>query len=165
MLFYLNTSPLLTSFKDLQIGEDVYSRKYGLGQVYRLYNDEVIIWFSNLRKRFSVDDEEIRKIPDKYLKKPKIKVKININGENMSYEAYKKKCGLLKRQIREDKQKYILINQAMAILNVNKNVFYRKIQINNIETKKFGTSFMIHRDDLLKLVNSALKITSHVSGK
>lgn len=150
----LDNCPVLESFEGLQRGENVYSKKYGLGRVYSLYNDEVIIQFSNFRKRFSVDDEEIRKIPDKYLekpKKPKIKVKINIKGKNMSYAAYKKKRRLVKRQIKEDKQKYIPINQTMAILNINKNVFYRAIQMNNIETRKFGVSLMIHRDDLLKL--------------
>lgn len=149
--FDLDDSPLLESFKDLQRGENVYSRKHGLGYVYSLYNDEVVVQFSILRKRFSVDDKEIRKIPDKYLERLKTKVEINIRGKKMNYTEYKKRHRLTRSQIREEKQKYITINEALDILNVIKNTLFEAIVMNGIKTRKFDRSPMIHRDDLIKL--------------
>lgn len=146
----LDDFPVIESFGGLQRGERVYSKKYGTGYIFSFYNDDVIICFSNHKKRFSVDDKEIRKIPDKYLEKPKTKVEINVDGESMS-------CLALKRKIKEDKQKYVTVSEAMEILNINENKFYKAIQISNIETRKFGRSLMIHRDDLLKLSKTFLK--------
>lgn len=153
----LDDSPVLESFEGLQREDCVYSKKYGLGKVYSFYNDEIIIRFSNQRKRFSVDDKEIRKIPNKYFEKSKNKFEININGKSMSYYAYKKWYKSTKKQIKEDKQKYVLFSMAREILNLSKNEFCNAIQANHIERKKFGKSQMIHRDDLLKLSKTFLK--------
>lgn len=150
--FDLDNSPVIESFGCLHRRENVYSRKYGLGYVYSFYNNEVIIQFSNLRKRFSVDDKEIRKIPDKYFKKPNAKIEISISGKKVSYGEYKKRRGLTRKKIREEKEKHLSVKQALKILNVNKEVFFETINAIGIKTKQFGKSQMIRRDDLMKLV-------------
>lgn len=60
---------LLNSFEKLKINSLVYSRKYGLGNIIKFYNEEIIVQFPNLRKRFGVDDAELRKIPESHLLK------------------------------------------------------------------------------------------------
>jgi len=147
----LDNCQLLESFRDLHGGDRVYSIKHGLGYVYSLYNDEVIVQFSNFRKRLSVDDKEIRKLPEKYLEKPRTKVEIDVGDKIMNYIEYKKKYGLTKSQIKEEKQKYVTINEALSILKVTKSILLNSIAIFGIRTRQFGRSAMIHRDDLVKL--------------
>ena len=98
--YYLSSLPVLKSFQDLQTGNKVYSKKYGLGVVYSLYeNDQIIVQFSNLRRRFSFDEEEISRIPDEHLKKQKSRVEVNFNGQKMSLSEFKR------RRIAERKRK------------------------------------------------------------
>lgn len=155
--FDLDNSPLFESFKDLKYGDDVYYKKFGLGQICGFFGEEIIVQFSNLRKRFSVEDKEIHRIPDNYLKKVSIGVKVSYEGQTISYKEYKKKAGFTKKQIQEEKLKYITIKEALDILGVSKAELFKSIAINNIHTKTFGRSIMIHRDDLLRLYKETSK--------
>lgn len=149
--FDLDSSPLFDSFKDLKYDDIVYSQKYGLGFVYAFYNDEVIIWFSGFKKRFSVEDKEIRKVPDSYLMGASKKVEIVYEGEEMSYAQYRKKSHLTRKGIREEKERHVTLKEAVDILGISKVELFKSIAMNNIQTKTFGRSVMINRDDLLRL--------------
>ncbi len=149
--FDLDNLPLLESFKGLKYDDIVYSQKYGLGFVYSFYNDEVIIWFSGFKKRFSVEDKEISKIPDSYLMGGGKKIKIVYEGHDMSYAQFRKKAGLTRKGKKEEKLKHITLKEAAEILGVSKAVLFKAIAMNNIKTKTFSRSVMIHREDFLKL--------------
>lgn len=149
--FELDKSPLYESFKDLQYGETVYSKKYGLGQVCGFFGEEIIIKFSNLRKRFSLEDKEIRRILDNYFKKVSKGVKVSYEGKAMSYVEYKKTVGLTRKQIKEEKLKHITLKEALEILGIGRTALDNAITVNNIKTRTFGRNIMIHRDDLLRL--------------
>lgn len=149
--FDLDNLPLLESFKGLKYGDIVYSKKYGLGYVYAFYNDEIIILFSGFKKRFSVEDKEIRKVHDSYLMGASKKVEIIYEGQEMSYAEYRKKAGLTRKGIKEEKQKYVTLKEATDILGISKAELFKAIAMNNIQTKTFGRNIMIHRDDLLRL--------------
>ncbi|MDO8571031.1 MAG: hypothetical protein Q7R97_05620 [Candidatus Daviesbacteria bacterium] len=149
--FDLDSSPLLESFKDLQYGETIYSKKYGLGQVRGFFEEEIIVQFSNTRKRFAVDDKEIRYIPDDYFIGRSKKVKVFYEGEEMSYAEYKKMAGLTRKGKKEEKLKHVTLKEATDILGISKAELFKTIAMNNIQTKTFGRNTMIHRDDLLKL--------------
>ena len=149
--FDLENSTLFESFEGLYIEDVVYSQKFGLGQVRGFYNDEIIVQFSNSRKRFSIEDKEIRKVPDDYLRQRGAKVKIVYEGEKMSHSQYKKKAGLTKKQTKEEKLKHIMLKETLEILGISRATLNNAIVVNNIKTRTFGRNVMIHRDDLLRL--------------
>lgn len=155
--FDLDSLPLLESFKDLKYDDIVYSQKYGIGFVYAFYNDEVIIWFSGFKNRFSVEDKEIRKVPDSYLIGASKKVKIVYEGQEMSYAQYRKRAGLTRKGIREEKEKYVTLKETTDILGINKTELFKAIDMNNIQTRIFGRNVMIHRNDLLRLYKKSGK--------
>lgn len=155
--FDLNNFPLFESFKDLRHGDTVYSKKYGLGQICGFFGEEIIVQFSNIRKRFSVEDKEISKIPTEYFKGVSKKVNVNYEGKEMSYTAYKKVVGLTKKQLKEEKVKYLTIREVLDILGITESKLLKSISENNIQTKTFGRSVMIHRDDLLRLYKKSGK--------
>lgn len=87
----LNSLPSLNSFEELKHGDAVYSKKYGVGKIFSLYNDEVIVQFSNVRQRLSVHDG-LSKIPERHLQKPqKTKVEIVYDGKYISFKELKQK--------------------------------------------------------------------------
>ncbi|MBI2314771.1 hypothetical protein HYU93_01800 [Candidatus Daviesbacteria bacterium] len=149
--FDLENSPLYESFEGLYIGDAVYSQNFGLGHIGGFYNDEIIVQFSNSRRRFSVEDEEIRKIPDDYFVGRSKKIKVNFEGKEMSYAEYKKMAGLTRKGKKEEKLKHITLKEALDILGITKSKLLKDISENNIQTKTFSRSVMIHRDDLLRL--------------
>lgn len=142
----LDALPIETSFEKLKKSDCVYSKKYGVGYVSSLYGDDVIIQFSNLRKRLSVEDQEISRMPDKYLEKQRHFMKVDIEGESMSLPAYK-------RKIKEDKQNYVTFKKSMEILHMTLSEFQKVIQENNIQPRMFGKSQMINLNDLVMLLN------------
>lgn len=96
----LDNLPILSSFKELKRGDKVYSKKYGLGLIVSLYkNDEIIVAFPNLRKRFSVEEEEISQIPAENLIWRRPRVKVIVDGVNMSFKEFKLKNKLEKKRI------------------------------------------------------------------
>ncbi len=115
---YFGKLPILKSFNALKINDNVYSKKYGLGQVRRLYDKQVIVQFSNLEKRFPADGEYLSKVPDKYFKRQKIETKVRVCGIKISLPEYKRKLRIEKKckKIRSilDKQK-----------NKNPNISYK----------------------------------------
>ena len=149
--FDIENSPFIENFKDLQRGETVYSKKYGLDQVHAFYNDEIIIQFSSLRKRFSPEDKEIRSVPQEFLSKRKSKVLVTFDGEEMSFRKYKEKTGQTKEQIKATQLKYLTLNEVLDILSINKARLLKLLSENAIQTKTFGKKVMIHRDDAVKL--------------
>ncbi len=94
--------PVLKTFDGLERGDKVYSRKYGLGKVAELYRaDEIIVNFSELRKRFAVSDQEIALIPEECLQKKTKRVEAFIGGEKVSFKEFKRR-----RDIERRRQKY-----------------------------------------------------------
>ena len=97
-----NDSPVLKSFKELQRGDNVYSRKYGTGQVYSLYEEkQVIVHFSSLRKRISLGDKDLSKVPDECSKKQRNRIEVKLNGKKVSLKEYKQR-----RKIEKQIKKY-----------------------------------------------------------
>ena len=98
--------PFLRSFHKLRSGDKVYSKKYGLGEVASLYQqDQIIVNFPSVRLRFSALDEEIATIPPECLKKTKMKTEVYLNSKKMSFKEFKKRKKLDK--IREANQKIL----------------------------------------------------------
>jgi hypothetical protein len=91
----LNNLPLLKDFKDLKLGDRIYSRQYGIGTIRSLYNDEIIVQFSGLRKRLSVCDG-ISKMPA--LQRQNTKVEVLYGGQSISFKEYKKRSRLEKKR-------------------------------------------------------------------
>jgi len=85
-----NELPLLKDFKDLKERNHVYSRQYGVGIICSLYNDEIVVQFSGLRKRVAVHDE-ISRVPAKYLQKQTTKIEVSHDGNAMSFKEFKKR--------------------------------------------------------------------------
>jgi|GEM_PF-3231842 len=88
----LNNLPILKDFKELEEGDRIYSRQYGVGTTCLLYNDdEIVIQFSDLRKRLSIQDG-ISKIPERYFQKQKnTKVEVVFEGRHISLTEFKKR--------------------------------------------------------------------------
>ena len=71
--------PVLRTFQGLKRGDKVYSKKYGIGKVAELYrDDEIIVDFTELRKRVSELDEEIALIPEESIQKQSKKLEVFI---------------------------------------------------------------------------------------
>lgn len=142
---------IIKSFESLELGETVYSRKYGLGTIIRFHNDEVIVRFKNLRKRFSLEDQELRQIPPRLLEKNKIKVAMTVDGERMSYSAFKKKISTEKREKKERIKECVSIEVASNILGIKKEKLLKNIKEMGIRLEVFGAKKMIHRRAILFL--------------
>ena len=101
----LDQLPLLEEFKKLDRGDRVYSRQYGVGKVQSLYReDEVIVQFTDLRKRISIEDG-LSKIPESFSKKLKrSKIEVEYNGKSISFSEFKDKnrAQKEKKQLEED---------------------------------------------------------------
>lgn len=89
---------IIETFKNLKIGQKVYSKKHGLGTVIHFYKDEVVVGFGNYRQRFSEKDGELREIPKNWLVKKSPKVNIEVNGQKITLAALKRKCKLEKQR-------------------------------------------------------------------
>ena len=102
MAIDFDSLPALKTFHGLKRGDKVYSKKYGLGKVAELYReDEVIVDFTELRKRLSELDQEIALIPEELLQKPSKKLEVFISGEKVSFKEFKRR-----REIERRRQKY-----------------------------------------------------------
>ena len=102
MAIDFDSLPVLKTFHELKRGDKVYSKKYGLGNVAELYReDEVIVDFTELRKRISELDQEIALIPEECLKKQSKKLEVFIDEEKVSFKEFKKR-----REIEKRRQKY-----------------------------------------------------------
>ena len=89
--------PVVKSFGNLKRSDRVYSPRYGLGTVIYFYHDQVVFGFGNYRKRLSEGEEDLREVPNNWLKKKTSRVIVNIGGQNMSLAAFKRKRSLEKR--------------------------------------------------------------------
>jgi len=94
--------PVLKTFDGLKRDDLVYSRKYGLGRVVELYReDEIIVNFAELRKRFSEVDQEIALITEEFLQKKSSAIEVFVDGEKVSFKEFKRR-----REIERRRQKY-----------------------------------------------------------
>lgn len=89
--------PLIDSFDKLERNTYVYSEKYGLGIILFPHKNEIVVAFSNFRKRISPDDHDLREIPKEWLKKRRSKISIEVDGQKMTLSAFKRRCRLEKR--------------------------------------------------------------------
>lgn len=97
----LNELPVIKDFKEIEVGDSIYSKQYGIGTIESLYSyDEVIVQFSDLRKRLAIYDG-ISKIPEQYFRKQKrAKVEVVCEGERMSFTDYKKRNRVKKKHMK-----------------------------------------------------------------
>ena len=110
--------PVLRTFHDLKRGDKVYSKKYGLGKVADLYReDEVIVDFTELRKRISELEQEIALIPEEALQKQSKKLEVFISGEKVSFKEFKRR-----REIERRRQKYEDDLRKMKEKDLKKNI-------------------------------------------
>lgn len=65
----LNSLPLVEDFKSLKIGDDIYSRKYGIGKMGAIYLDDLIFVQDDRKKRVSKHESDISLIPLELIKK------------------------------------------------------------------------------------------------
>jgi len=102
MVTDFDSLPVLRTFQGLKRGDKVYSKKYGLGKVAELYReDEVIVDFTELRKRISELEQEIALIPEESIQKASKKLEVFISGEKVSFKEFKRR-----REIERRRQKY-----------------------------------------------------------
>jgi len=143
-----NDLPLIASFNDFKSEDTVFSIKYGLGKVARVYKDELIVDFGGHRQRFGVDDKELRAIPEYLRTKQKSKIEVFENGEKISYRKYKQEIAVKKAtQIEES----VTLTQAADILGLSKKELIKKLDEYKIEINIFDGSKTINRLDLLRL--------------
>ena len=55
----LNSLPLVDQFNSLKIGDDVYSRKYGLGKFAAVYLDDAVADFNGRKIRISPKNNDL----------------------------------------------------------------------------------------------------------
>jgi len=65
----LNSLPLIGNFKSLRIGDDVYSRKYGLGKFAAIYLDDIIVDFNGRKMRIPIKESDLSLIPPRFEEK------------------------------------------------------------------------------------------------
>lgn len=96
--------PVIDTFKKLKRGDSVYSKKFGLGTVFNFYNKEVIVAFNSHRQRFTEEEKELIELPESWLKKKNPKVKIEVNGQEMTLQEFKRIGRELKRKQKLEKE-------------------------------------------------------------
>lgn len=64
----LKSLPLAEDFKSLKIGDDIYSRKYGIGKMGAIYLDDLIFVQVDRKIRVSKHESDISLIPLEFIK-------------------------------------------------------------------------------------------------
>jgi hypothetical protein len=110
----LNNLPVLKSFRSLKWGDPVYSRQYGVGKVSRLYGDEdVIVEFQQGIRRLTLKEDEISLIPAQLRTNNATRIKMSVNGKEMSFRAFKK-------MREEERKREKLLKQLQALKKLKK---------------------------------------------
>ena len=137
----INSLPILLDFLDLKFGDKVFSRRFGLGEFIRLYNDEAVIQFSGRRERIMSEDCDISLVSKCVQKRGRNEMSGEVNGKKVSFKE-------MKRVMRQDTaENFVSTKVAADILDKNQKQFNLLCDQNNIEITKFG----IKKEDLLKL--------------
>lgn len=71
LLSELNSLPLIGNFNSLKIGDDIYSRKYGLGKFAAIYLDDIIADFDGRKLRIPIRESDLSLITSDLKKKNK----------------------------------------------------------------------------------------------
>ena len=77
----LNSLPLIANFITLKIGDDVFSRKYGLGKFAAIYLDDIIVDFNGRKMRIPIKESDLSLIPPNLNKKHRVKVEIEVDSQ------------------------------------------------------------------------------------
>lgn len=101
-IFDYEKFPVVSTFKRLKKGDQVCSKKFGIGTVISFHNKEVIVGFGTHQHRFAEDEKELREFPEVNFKRKNTKVKIEVNGQKMTIREIKRK-----RKIEEQLAKLI----------------------------------------------------------
>ncbi len=111
--FNLTDQPLLTSFKGLKRRDQVFSKRFGPGEVIRLYEDnQIIVGFSGTKKRFELGEIEICKLPKRPKASKRTKFEVHSCGEEISFKDFKKQRELermrekVEQEIKKDEEKF-----------------------------------------------------------
>jgi len=77
----LRSLPLIASFKTLKIGDDVFSRKHGLGKFAAIYLDDIIVDFDGRKLRIPIKESDLSLIPPDLNKEHRVKVEIGVDSQ------------------------------------------------------------------------------------
>jgi len=86
----LNSLLLITSFKSLKIGDDVYSRRYGVGKFAAIYLDDIIVDFNGRKLRVPIKESDLSLVPGDLKKKQQAKIEIEVDGQKMGIRGMNK---------------------------------------------------------------------------
>jgi len=138
---------ILTDFTDLGRGDKVYSKCYGLGEVFELYGKEVIVDFPTGRFRIWPDDKDLSFVAKRSRNKGRIKSECFVDGERVSFAKLK---NTMKQDTIED---FIPLQKVIYVIGLRKSKVIKLCAENNIEVTRFG----ITKSDFLKLNNIVFK--------
>ena len=137
----LNLLPIVENFSFLKKGDEIYSRKYGIGKVYALYKDDIILILGNRKLRISSNENDISLIPSDLKNRPRSKIDIGQSGRKITLKE-------MKRSVNHD---YISISQVSEIFNVSKIKLITLCQANKIKIYEFRKIKKIARNDIPRL--------------
>lgn len=133
--------PILADFSDLEFGDKVYSRKFGIGKFLRLHYNEAVIEFSDRRVRVAPDEHDISLVAKYTRKRGRNRMSCEIAGEKVSFKKFKQ---MMAEDIAEN---FIAIEYAMDLLKLKPKNFVSLCKMYKVKINKFG----IRKKDLLKL--------------
>lgn len=137
----LNSLPSIKKFKTLRVGDNIFSRKYGVGRFVALYLGDVIINFRGRKLRIPPTENDLSLVPDDPRKKQRSRIEIQVDGTKMGIGGYKKKV----------KAEYIAFTTVAEVLNMSKAELVKLCNKIDIEIRAFGRVRKIKNQDFLKL--------------
>lgn len=136
-----NLLPILTNFRELRFGDKVYSKRFGIGEFLRLYQNEAVIKFSDRQIRIALDEQDISFVAKNTRKRGKNKIICETGGKKISFKKMKQ------AMVQDTMENFVLAKVAMDILSIRPKKFISLCNTHNIKINKFG----IRKKDLLKL--------------
>ena len=137
----LNLLPILIDFSDLRMGDKIHSRRFGLGEFVRLYQNEAVIRFPDRQIRIAPEEKDISLAWKNTRKRGRNKMSGEVEGEKMSFGKMKQ---MMAQNITES---FVPTKVAISVLSINQKKLISLCEIHNIEITKFG----IIKEDLIKL--------------
>lgn len=135
-----DTLPVMSDFSNLKYGDKVYSMRFGLGTVIRLYNNEVIAQFADRRTRIALDERDVSLVPVSLTKKKRKNASAIIRGEKVSFGKMKK---MMRQEISDE---WVPVGKVADVLGLRQKALIKNCEENGIEITRFG----IKKQDLLK---------------
>ena len=144
LLSELSSLPLIEKFKSLKIGDDVFSRKYGLGKFAAIYSDDIIVDFNGRKIRIPAKESDLSLLPPDLKKKQRAKIGIEVDGQKMGIRG-------VKQIVKND---FISVPEVADIFSMSVEEVLDLCQRSDIKVHQFGRIRKIKKQDLLELQNS-----------